>query len=59
MKYVGGNPYFTDDFPKVQKYKSLNENINCDVLIVGGGVTGSLCSYFFRKNNIDTILIED
>lgn len=59
MKYVGGNPYFTDDFPKVQKYKSLNKNINCDVLIVGGGVTGSLCSYFFRKNNIDTILIED
>lgn len=59
MKYVGGNPYFTSGYEKVQQYKSLNQNINCDVLIVGGGVTGALCSYFFRKNNIDTILIED
>lgn len=59
MKYVGGNPYFTSNCAKVQKYNSLNQDLNCDVLIVGGGVTGALCSYFFRKNNINTVLIED
>lgn len=59
IKHVGGNPYFTDNFAKKQKYKSLSSNIDCDVLIVGGGVTGALCSYYFRKNNINTVLIED
>lgn len=59
LKYVGGQPYFTVDFPREQSFDFLKENIDCDVLIVGGGVTGALCSYYFKKNNINCVLIED
>lgn len=59
MKYVGGNPLFTKDIIKKENFISLNTNIDCDVAIIGGGVTGALCAYFFLKQGIDCILIED
>ncbi|MGL5085503.1 MAG: NAD(P)/FAD-dependent oxidoreductase [Clostridium sp.] len=59
MKYVGGNPLFTNDITKKDNFIKLNSNINCDVAIIGGGVTGALCAYFFLKKGINCILIED
>lgn len=41
-----------EDFPK------LNESITCDILIVGGGLTGLSLAYYLKDENISTILIE-
>ena len=39
------------------KYEKLNENIECDVLIVGGGLAGILTA-FYLKDNIKKLNIE-
>ncbi len=59
MKYVGGNPLFLNLTTRKKAFNSLKENTVCDVAIIGGGVTGALCAYFFLKQGIDCVLIED
>ena len=43
------------EFPKYQK---LQGKIKTDVLIIGGGISGILCSYFLKQSGVDTILVE-
>lgn len=58
MNYVKGKSFFINESKLKKQYSYLTEDINCDVLIIGGGVTGALLSYYFTKENIDTVLIE-
>lgn len=39
-------------------YPSLNYNKKCDVVVVGGGLSGCLALYYLSHYNIDTILVE-
>lgn len=41
-----------------RSYPSLREDINCEVLIVGGGITGSLIAHQCIKDGFDTVLID-
>ena len=34
------------------------ENIETDVIIVGGGVAGSILEYYFSKHNIRCVILE-
>ena len=43
---------------KKTKFDNLNGDINTDVLIVGGGLTGILCAYMFDNAGVDYTLIE-
>lgn len=58
MNYVRGNAYFTDINDKKLEFDFLKENLETDVLIIGGGVTGCINSYYFTNENIKTVLIE-
>lgn len=58
QEYVKGSPIFTNINNTDIQYKYLTKNIETDVLIVGGGVTGAICAYYLTKNNINTTLIE-
>ena len=58
MNYVKGNTYFINETNKQKQYNYLNENIECEVVIIGSGVTGALLSYYFTKENIDTVLVD-
>lgn len=40
------------------QYEPLNKDITCDVLIIGGGVTGALSAYLFNEKGINSIVIE-
>ena len=40
------------------KYESLNENIDVDILIIGGGITGCSTFYQFKNDNIKVALVE-
>ncbi|WP_099191282.1 NAD(P)/FAD-dependent oxidoreductase [Tepidibacter mesophilus] len=56
--YVKGKPIFTSINNVDNQYPYLTEDLETDVVIVGGGVTGSICSYYMSKNNIKSVLIE-
>lgn len=55
---VKGTPYFTDTKHKAKQFPYLNENLVCDVLVVGGGIDGIICAYNFIKKGINTVLID-
>lgn len=43
---------------KKPKFDNLNGDINTDILIVGGGLTGILCAHMLQKAGVDYTLIE-
>lgn len=43
---------------KKKKYDKLNQNISCDVLIVGGGLSGLLSAYQLKEHAERLVLIE-
>lgn len=51
------NSFWIDsiNFPK---FSNLNKDINCDVCIVGGGITGISLAYSLSKKNIKIALLE-
>ncbi len=72
-KYIKGNTYFTkqtikdnktkekynkEKNLKIKQYPYLDEDIETEVAIIGGGVTGAILAYYFSKNNISNILLE-
>ena len=44
--------------PDYKKRQSLKKNIECDYLVVGGGITGVILAYFLGKKGKDVVLIE-
>ena len=41
-----------------EKYPKLDNDIECDILIIGGGITGICCGYFLKDYNKKVILVE-
>ena len=58
LQYVQGKPLFTNTDKVPKQYAYLTENIQTDVIIVGGGVTGSILGYYFSKHNINSVILE-
>ncbi|MDO4536168.1 MAG: FAD-dependent oxidoreductase [Clostridium perfringens] len=58
LEFVKGKPYFTKINSIEKQYNYLTEDIETDVIIVGGGVTGSILGYYFSKNNINSVILE-
>ncbi len=42
----------------INTYPSLQKNNNCDVLIIGGGITGALMAYQLSKEGYKTMVID-
>lgn len=58
IDYVKGESVFTKTNRHIKQYEYLTQNIDTDVIIVGGGITGSILGYYFSKNNIDAVILE-
>lgn len=58
MQYTNGNIYWREK-TKIQKtYPYLTNNTSCDVLIIGGGITGAITAYFLAKEGLNVIIVE-
>lgn len=57
-QYVKGKCLFTKNTSYYQQYNYLTKDSVCDILVVGGGVTGAIAGYYFSKNGINTIVID-
>jgi glycine/D-amino acid oxidase-like deaminating enzyme len=58
MKLRSKEPYWLLKNGLINTYPSLQRNASCEVLVVGGGITGSLLAYQFSKEGYKTILID-
>lgn len=58
LQNVKGSPLFTKVNKVKKQYKYLCEDIQTEVLIIGGGVTGSIVGYYFSKQNIPAVIVE-
>lgn len=58
LEFVQGNTYFNKVSKIEKQYNYLSEDIETDVIIIGGGVTGSILGYYFSKNNINSVILE-
>lgn len=57
-QYVKGDCIFIKENKNFKQYNYLTEDIECDVLVVGGGVTGAIMGHYLTKSNINTVIIE-
>ncbi|MEW9501039.1 NAD(P)/FAD-dependent oxidoreductase [Jeotgalibacillus marinus] len=58
MRLHNGSLYWPETEVDKKKYPTLEEDITCDVLIVGGGVAGALCAEEFSRTSLKTTLVE-
>jgi glycine/D-amino acid oxidase-like deaminating enzyme len=58
LQYVKGKPMFTNIDKVPKQYSYLTKDIQTDVIIVGGGVTGAILGYYFSKKNINCVILE-
>ena len=52
------NKSIWNDYVTINKFNELNEDIETDVLVIGGGICGILCAYELKKRNIDVVVVE-
>jgi glycine/D-amino acid oxidase-like deaminating enzyme len=58
MDLVSGRLLWPDKYEKSPTYESLQKNINCEVVVVGGGQAGALHAHSLIEKDIDTVLVE-
>lgn len=58
MELKSNEPFWLIKNGIINSYPSLREDIDCDVLIVGGGITGSLIAHQCMEDGYKTLLID-
>lgn len=56
MKLIGG--YTPWNGLDIQSFSRLESELSCDVLVIGGGISGALVSYVLSHHGSETILLE-
>ena len=51
------NSFWINNF-KTKSYDSLDKDLDVDVCIIGGGITGISCGYYLAKNNLKVCILE-
>lgn len=50
--------YWIDSVKEKDKYPKLDNDLDVDVCIIGGGLTGITTAYYLSKYNLKTVVIE-
>jgi len=58
MNVRSNEPFWLVKNGLLHTYPSLRENITCDILIVGGGITGALMAHSFIEKGYQTVMID-
>lgn len=58
MQKLSNNLYWKNKSKIKNIYPYLTDDITCDVLVIGGGISGALTSYFLAKDGLDVVIVE-
>ena len=58
MQNLSTNSYWQKKSKIKNVYPYITTNTNCDVLVVGGGISGALTTYFLAKEGVNVIVVE-
>ena len=58
IQYVQGTPLFTKINKDFKQFNYLTEDIETDICVIGGGVTGAIVAYYLSKSNIPAVILE-
>ena len=58
MKLTDGNLYFKNISKNKAQYSYLNENIECDILVVGAGVSGAITAYYMAEEGYNVVIVD-
>lgn len=58
LKLRSGQPYWAELLAPAQTYPALAADQRCDVVVLGGGITGALVSHQLTESGVDTILLD-
>lgn len=58
LHYVQGSPLFAKVNKVPKQYAYLTEDIETEVVVIGGGITGAIVSYYLAKAKIPCVVIE-
>lgn len=58
MDLQSGKIYWPTTFLKAPAYASLEEDVECDVLIVGCGSSGAQCAYYLVNSGVDVVMVD-
>lgn len=53
-----GNLYWPGTYEQAPMFPALEEDIRCDVLIVGGGISGAYSAYHLAETGLDIVVID-
>lgn len=58
MDLISNHPYWPIQSGLIRSYPPLRQTVNCDVVVIGGGITGALCAYYLAKDGLDVIVVD-
>ncbi|HQY51802.1 MAG TPA: FAD-binding oxidoreductase [Ignavibacteria bacterium] len=58
MNLTSGYPYWLINSGLPNKFEKLSQDVKTDVVILGGGISGALTSYYLINSGIDCILVD-
>lgn len=58
MNLQSGTLYWPTTFPNAPQYPSLEEDVTCDVLIIGGGISSAQCAYYLSEIGLDVVITD-
>src|SRR4029453_4779069 len=58
MDLKSGTPFWLIKDGLLAPYPSLKHNIRCDVVVVGGGISGALAAHHLTEPGVDTVVLE-